>query len=175
MVTYANTTPAALMEGIPYAVAVPLTPTEADLFGGTGAVALDPVPVEAGQSIVAVVKVWLSGHVAANNSYVFLQTDLGDGTWVDVAWCRFTQTDQDAGNPAVFVLCGGGLGTMNNAFQQRRAGAAPAVQGSGSNAVPLGGRVRFSGFAGLSGGSSSVQGTSTGPLASITYRLQHPR
>ena len=169
----ANIVPTAPTDGIAYATAVPLTPTEATL--GDGLKTLDPIPVVEGQTIVAVVKLWLSGHAMNNNSYVFLQTDLGDNTWVDVAWCRFTQTDQDANNPAIFVLCGGGLGSVNNAFQQRRAGSAPSTQGSGSNAVPLGGRVRFSGFAGLSGGSSSVQGSATGPFATITYRLQYPR
>ena len=160
-----------MTDGVIYATSVPLVSTEASL--GDGLLTPDPIAIAEGQTIVAVVQLTINGHIIANNSYVFLQTDLGDGNWVDVAWCRFTATDQST--PAIFVLSGGGIGAMNNVFTQRKASAAPATQGSGSNAVPLGGRVRFSGFTVSSGGSSSVFGTAAGVLATITYRLQQPR
>lgn len=168
----ANINPTAMTDGVVYGTNVPLTPTEASLGGGTTP---DPIPVVEGQTIFAIVKVTVQGHVSGNNSYIFLQTDLGDGTWVDVAWCQITNTDIGPNNPKVFMLCGGGLGAMNNSLSQRNAGATPAVQGNGSNAIPLGGRCRFSGFLQSSGGSSSLAGTPATVLATITYRLQTPR
>lgn len=168
--TAANIIPTALTDGIPYATNVPLVSTEADL--GDGLKTPQPIPIAEGQTIVAVVKLSINGHVTGNNTWLFLQTDLGDGAWVDMAWIFYNGTD----GTATFVLCGGGLGAMNNAFQQsRKPGAAPATQANGSNAVPLGGRVRFTGFATSVGGSSSVAGTTAGVQATITYRLQQPR
>lgn len=172
--TPANITPTALIDGIVYTTAVPLTPTEASL--GDAVVVPAIIPVVEGQTIVAIVKAWINGHLTANNTYIFLQTDLGDGTWVDVAWCRFTSTDQNSGDPAIFILCGGGIGAMNNAVgPARRSSSAPATQSNGSNALPLGGRCRFTGFSALAGGSSSVSGTSAAVNVTITYKLQTPR
>lgn len=167
---FANATPTAITDGIPYATAVPLTATEASL--GDALKCPDPIPVAEGQGIVAVVRLSLNGHVVANHVFVAMQTDLGDGTWIDVAWCVWFGGD----GSATFVLCGGSNGAMNNAFQQsRQAGAMPTSQANGSNAVPLGGRVRFVGFATMAGGSSSLAGTPTQVSATITYRVQEPR
>jgi hypothetical protein len=130
------------------------------------------IPIAEGQTIVAVVKLSINGFVTGNSTFIFLQTDLGDGTWIDVAWLFWNQVQ----GTATFVLCGGGLGAMNNAFQQsRNSGSAPATQANGSNAVPLGGRVRFAGFTRMIGGSSSAPGVSTQVTATITYKLQDPR
>ena len=168
----ANIDPTPATDGIIYSDAVPLTPTEADLNGGSSVQSDTPIPVIEGQTLIAVVQLSINGSVVANNSYVFLQTDLGNGVWVDVAWCRWTGGQ----GSATFVLCGGGLGAMNNAFQQaRQASAAPATQANGSNAVPLGGRCRITGFSSFHGGSSSVSGETTSVSATITYKLQHPR
>lgn len=168
--TAANIIPTATTDGVIYGTSVPLVGTEADL--GDGLLTPRPIPVAEGQTIVVVVKLVVNGHVSNNKAWVFLQTDLGDGTWVDVAWCPFTVTD----GSGTVVLCGGGLGSVNNAFQQtRQSGAAPAVQAAGSNAVPLGGRVRVTGFGSSSGGSSSLAGTYAGVFATTTYRLQQPR
>lgn len=165
-----NITPAALTDGVAYATSVPLTPTEAALGDAAETPAI--IPIIEGQTIVAVVKFTVSGYITGNSTFVFLQTDLGDGTWIDVAWCFFSGKQ----GTATFVLCGGGLGAMNNAFQQsRQASSAPSSQANGSNAVPLGGRCRFTGFTNMIGGSSSVSGTSTTVSATITYRLQNPR
>ena len=166
----ANIVPTAETDGILYANAVPLTTTEANL--GDAAVTPALIAVSEGQTIVAVVKLSINGFVTGNSTFVFLQTDLGDGTWIDVAWCFFNSVQA----PGTFVLCGGGLGAMNNAFEQaRKSGSAPATQASGSNAVPLGGRMRFTGFTRMTGGSSSAAGVSTQVTATITYRLQNPR
>lgn len=165
-----NIVPTAFTDGILYASAIPLVATEATL-GNTGVP--DPIPVIEGQEIVTVVKLALNGLVVAQSTFIFLQTDLnGDGTWIDVAWLVWNGKQ----GSATFVLCGGGRGAMNNAFQQSRiSGAAPAAQANGSNAVPLGGRVRFAGFSNLYGGSSSLAGVVLAVTATITYKLSTPR
>lgn len=166
MTTTANIVPTAPTDGIPYCTTVPLTPQEADL--GDGKLAPQPIPVEYGQAIVAVVQLSLNGHVVGNTSYVVMQTDCGDGVWVDVAWCMYTGSDA----PATFVLCGGGVGSINNAFQQsRQPGQPPTPQTAGSNVVPLAGRVRFVGASKFVGGSSSLAGLATAVLATIRYKL----
>ena len=165
-----NITPLALTDGIIYCTSVPITPPEATLGDAVYTPAI--IPVVEGQTIVAVVRLSVNGHITGNNTYLFLQTDLGDGVWVDVAWCNTKITD----GSATFVLCGGGIGAMNNAFGPLRLdGSAPATQASGSNAVPLGGRVRFTGFSALTGGSSSIAGTVPLVSATITYKIQNPR
>lgn len=166
----ANIIPTAETDGIVYASAVPLTTTEAALGDAIETPAV--IAVAAGQTIVAVVQLSVNGIATGNSTFVFLQTDLGDGTWIDVAWCFFNSPQV----ARTFVLCGGGLGAMNNAFEQaRQSNSAPATQANGSNAVPLGGRVRFSGFSRMTGGSSSAPGVSTAISATITYKLQNPR
>lgn len=171
MPTYANITPnPPISDGIPYATQVPLTVQEATLGD---ALKTDPIiAVVNGQTIVAVVKLTVNGLITGNNSYIVMQTDLGDGTWIDVAWIVSTLGQ----GTQTFVICGGGLGAMNNAFQQsRNSGQPPTPQAAGSNAVPLGGRVRFVGKATLISGSSSVAGTTPQVLTNITYKLQEPR
>lgn len=166
----ANIIPEPLIDGIVYSNAVPLTTTEAVL--GDAAQVITNIPIIGGQTIVAVVRLTINGSIVANSTFVFLQTDLGNDTWIDVAWCFFNSTQA----PGTFVLCGGGLGAMNNAIQQtRNSGSAPAVQANGSVQIPLGGRVRFTGFCRPSGGSSGLFGISTTVSATITYRLQQPR
>lgn len=166
----ANIVPTAPDAGIVYADSVPLTPTEA-VLGDAGQVPTI-IPVSWGQTIVAVVELSVNGMITANSTFVFMQTDLGNGTWIDVAWCFFNSTQA----PATYVLCGGGLGAMNNAIQQsRKLDSAPATQANGSVQIPLGGRVRFTGFTRMTGGSSSAPGVSTQVSATITYKLQDPR
>lgn len=165
-----NIIPTAATEGIKYAAAVPLTMIEAVL--GDAAQVPTVIPVIEGQTIVAVVELSINGIITSNSTFVFMQTDLGNGVWVDVAWCYFNKTQA----PATFVLSGGGLGAMNNAFEQaRNSNSAPAAQANGSNQVPLGGRVRFTGFTHMTGGSSSAPGVATQVTVTITYKLQHPR
>lgn len=165
-----NITPLAPSDGIVYCTSVPITPPEAAL--GDNVQVESIVPVSSGQTIVALVKLTVNGSIVGNNTFVFLQTDLGNGVWVDVAWCN---TRISVGT-VYFVLCGGGLGAMNNAFGPlRNHGSAPATQANGSNAVPLGGRIRFTGFSNLVGGSSSLAGTIPLVQATITYHIQQPR
>lgn len=167
---YLNNEPTAPTDGAKHSNAVVLTATEATL-GNTGTP--DPVPVAEGQEIVAVVVLTVTGYITGNSTFVFLQTDLfSDGNWVDVAWCFW---DGRQGS-ATFFLSAGGRGAMDNAAQKtRQASSAPATQASGSNKLPLGGRVRFTGFTKMIGGSSSVSGTPTAVSATITYKLTAPR
>lgn len=168
MPTFANITPTAIVDGVIYASSVPLTSTEADLYNGTAITGQDPVQVAYGQAIVAVVQLSINGIITSNSTYVVMQTDLGDGVWIDVAWCFYNQTQA----PAKFVLSGGGVGAINNAFQQsRNSGSVPSPQASGSNQMPLGGRVRFVGKTVMTGGSSSAPGTPTAVTATIRYKL----
>lgn len=170
MAATVSITPTAPTDGIVYCTNVPIVPTEATL--GDALLTPDPIPMIEGQTIVAIVKITVTGIIVAQSSFVFLQTDLGDGTWIDVAWAFFNGKQ----GTATFVLCGGGIGAMNNSFQQtRQASSAPSTQANGSNAVPLGGRVRFSGFSNFAGGSSSLSGIASSVKATITYKLQHPR
>ena len=165
-----NIVPTALIDGVSYASATPLISTEATL-GSAGTP--DPVPIAEGQEIVAIVKLAINGLITANSTYIVMQTDLnGDGTWVDVAWLFWNATQ----GSAVFVMSGGGRGAMNNVFQQSRGvGQVPNPQANGSNAVPLGGRVRFVGKTVMTGGSSSAPNISTVVTATITYKLSAPR
>lgn len=166
----ANIIPLASSDGITYCTSVPLTFTEASLGDGLKTPAL--IPVQGGQTIVGIVRLVVNGLISGSNAFVFLQTDLGDGVWIDVAWCN---TRISVGS-ASFVLCGGGVGAMNNAFGPlRQSGSAPATQANGSNAVPLGGRCRFTGFGLSSGGSSSLAGTAAAIQATINYHIQQPR
>jgi hypothetical protein len=168
MTTYANITPPTHAEGITYCSAQGLTPTEADLANQPNANYLAPIPVLYGEAIVAVVQLSVNGIAVGNSSYVVMQTDMGDGVWVDVAWCVYFSSQA----PQTFVLCGGGSGTINNAFQQsRNPGQVPQPQANGSNQMPLGGRVRFVGQSKLTSGSSSAPGQPTVVSATIKYRI----
>ncbi len=167
--TAANIIPTALTDGIPYATSVPLTSTEAVL----GDALLTPVliPTTFNEAISAVVKLTANGVITGNSTYVVLQMDMGDGTWVDLCWCFWNNV---TGN-ATFVFSNGIAGA--NVFQQsRNSGQVPVnssgVQGNGSNQMTLGGRLRFVGKSSMTGGSSATPGTSTSITATITYRLQ---
>jgi hypothetical protein len=169
-VTTANIIPTAGNGGLVYCTAVPLTSTEADL--GDGLKTPDPVAVEYGQIIVVVVQLSINGLVVANTSWIVMQEDMGDGLWIDVAWIFWFGNQ----GTATFVMCGGGLGQQNNAFQQtRQPGSPPTPQANGSNVVPLAGRIRFVGKSIFTGGSSSIAGVTTSVSATIKFKLMTPR
>lgn len=167
MATFANITPTANNDGMLYASSVPLTSTEADLFNGTAALdGQDPIQVIYGQAIQAIVTLTPTGGLTAQNSYVVMQTDLGDGVWVDAAWCVYT----DKSIQGIFVLSGG-ISGANSVQQTRQANSFPTTQANGSNQITLGGRVRFVGKTIISGGSSAAVGAFTGVNCTIRYRL----
>lgn len=165
----ANIVPTAESDGLVYADAVALTATEASLGDALKTPAI--IPVVEGQTIVAVVRLVPNGIITSNSTFIFMQTDLGDGTWIDVAWCFFSSTQA----PGTFVLSGGTLAANNAIEHARQSGSAPAAQANGSNNIPLGGRVRFTGFTRMTGGSSSAAGVSTKVEVTITFKLSTPR
>lgn len=165
-----NITPTAPTDGIDYAVAVPLTSTEADLNGGTEVQVATPIPTTFGQAISAVIQLTVTGIITGNSTYVVMQMDMGDGIWVDLNWC-FWNGNQGS---AVFVFSNGIAGA-NTIQQTRQSGQVPNPQASGANQLMLGGRIRFVGKTVMIGGSSGVSGTPVQVSANISYRLLGPR
>lgn len=165
-----NITPTAPDDGIVYSDAVPLTPTEADLYGGTGVEAIDPIGTTFGQAICAVIQLSINGFITGNSTYVVMQMDMGDGVWVDLNWLFWNATT----GSATFVFSNGIAGATT-VQQSRNSGQVPlnssGVQGSGANQLALGGRIRFVGKTTMSGGSSSAAGVSTQVTATIKYKL----
>lgn len=161
----ANIVPTAGTDGIPYATDVPLTTTEAALGDALNSPAL--IPTTFGEAVSAVVKLTVTGLIVSNNTYVVLQMDMGDDTWVDLCWCVWTGSQ----GTATFVFSNGIAGA--NVFQQSRSsGQPPTPQSNGSNQMTLGGRLRFVGKTTMLGGSSSLAGTPSAVKATIKYRLQ---
>lgn len=159
-------TPNSHSDGVPYAVSVPLTSTEASLAGGTGSAGTDPIGTDYGQAIVATVVLTVTGYITGQNSYVVMQMDMGDGVWVDLNWCVWTGNQ----GSATFVFSNGIAGA--NTLQQTRAsGQVPNPQSNGSNQLCLGGRIRFVGKNIFVGGSSSISGTPAAVSATIKYKL----
>ena len=161
-------------DGRTYCSSVLLPAAEGDLYnqGTNNAKPEDPIIVLYHEAILAVVTMTAQGPISSDTAYVVMQTDLGDGNWVDVAWCTWTGTT----GSAVFVLSGGVSGA--NSYQNSRpTGTAPTPL-QGSNQIPLGGRIRFVGKASVTTGSSSSSarssssssGTVTGILATILYK-----
>lgn len=156
-VTYANINPAAVTDGIPYATAQVLTGTEADIYNNTTPTP-DPVGIAYWRSILATLTLSITGAPDAQSTYVVMQTDLGDGVWVDVAWIVWTGTS----GSAVFALAGGALASSLAVVQSRAVGTAPGT--NGSNQLPLGGRVRFVGK------STFTNGTAPAVAATLKYK-----
>jgi len=162
----ANIVPAAETDGVLYANAVPLTSTEADLYGGTGTQSPDPIPTAFGAAIIAVIQLTINGFITGNSTYIVLQQDMGDGVWVDLNWLFWGQVQ----GTATFVFSNGVAGA--NTFQSsRNAGQVPQPQASGSNQMVLGGRLRFVGKTVMTSGSSSAPGVATQVTATIRYKV----
>lgn len=162
--TAANIIPTAPTDGVVYATDVPLTSTEATL----GDALLCPVliPTTYGEAIVAVVKLTINGYIVANNTYVVLQMDMGDGTWIDINWLVW-----DGRQGSATFLFSNGIAGANSIQQTRQSGQVPTPQTNGSNQLALGGRLRFVGKSQFAGGSSSVAGVTTNVKATITYKI----
>ena len=164
MATYANIIPTASLDGIIHVSSKVMPSLEVTLFNRASPPFADPIPVIYNQAVQAIVQFSITGDPDTNISYVVLQTDLGDGQWVDVAWVRWTATT----GTAVFAMGGGVAGA--NAFQQSRAiGTAPGS--SGSNQIPLGGRIRFTGKASL--GTSASSSVGVGIFAEVTTTITY--
>lgn len=169
MVVYSNILPAPETNGITYATNVPMTSTEADL--GDGLLSPRPIPADPGLMVVAVVQLTVVGYIVSSNCYVVLQTDMGDGVWIDAAW--FTSTINQ-GTSITALVAGGDsrvLGTGSNTIPQTRAPGTFPSSTLGSSIVPLMGRIRLVGLALASGGSSSAPGAPSQILSTIKYRM----
>lgn len=161
-----NIDPVVMDDGVIYSDAVPLTATEANLYGGDNAQGTNPIQTVYGAAIIATIQLSINGIVVGNNTYVVMQQDLGGGVWVDLNWLVWTGGQ----GTATFVFSNGVAGA--NSFQQSRAsGAFPNPQAVGSNQLTLGGQIRFVGRSVFVGGSSSVAGITTSVSATIRYKL----
>ena len=167
MSVYTNATMAPLTDGKSYSVNVPLTSNEAVLSTSSSPWYPDPVPLSFQQALVATVLLSAPTPLASNASYVVLQTDMGDGVWVDVAWAIWTGT---SGN-AVFLFSVMGNPALTLAVQQTRA-AGTAPGSTGQNNIALGARFRFVGKATINAGSSSSPSAGfSGVQATIKFKL----
>ncbi len=128
----------------------------------------EPFMLPAGaEALLAVVQ--LVAAVSAS-VYVAMQTDLGDGVWVDVA---VTKLNVVTGTTTFAMSSGLGGGSAPGA--QRANGTTPAA--NISNAMPLGARVRFTGqLTSSSSSSSSSSGAGgSGVRATIKYKVKGMR
>ncbi len=151
--------------GISYALNKVMPATEGDLFN-ISAPAVTPFDVVYNQAVLASVTLTVTGGPDTNTSYVVMQQRLADGTWFDIAWCRWTGTT----GAASFMLSNGVASA--NVYQQSRAvGTAPAS--NGSNQTTLGGQIRFVGKTslGASSSSSAAPGIPLQVTATITVKL----
>jgi hypothetical protein len=165
MTQYANIQVGPNTDGLVYALNTPLTSTESDLFNQQYPAQLDPISVTFGEAILAIVQITALGGILTDTAYCVLQTDLGDGVWVDCAWCLTTETSGEQ----TFVLSAGIAG--NNAFQQtRQPGTAPGS--NGSNQMALGGRIRFVGKATVSQSSSSSASPGVVSIVQVTIKYK---
>lgn len=158
MGTYANIAWTPEADGLPYAlgtgsgVTVPTTNADNDLGDQTGPALASPVGVSYQAAVLAVVQLTIAGTGLSNaGSYVVLQTDMNDSNWIDLAWCVTSST---TAGTLTFALSAGVAGA-NAVALTRTAGTAPSS--SGSNQLPLGGRIRFVGRSQLSGSSPSLK------------------
>lgn len=168
MVQFANITPAAETNGIPYATGTVLTSLETDLYNQ-----LNPAPPLAApvcltfqQALVASVAFTINS--ATPQTYVVLQTDTGDGNWIDVAWCVTALT-----SGSLLYCLSAGIAGANAILQSRKGGTAPAA--NGSNQLPLGARFRFVGATGVFSSqvaSSLASGTSGVPGVTVNIRYK---
>ena len=172
MVQFANAAPPAPTPGTPYAINHLMPAAEGSLSDQPPYI-YDPVPLSNERAISAEVAFTQQGPITGiTTCYVVMQTDWGDGNWVDAAWCNLTALP--GANPAVFTLFIG-LDATNGAFQQTRAqGTAPTPANSG-NTIALGARIRFVGKATVQSSSSSSSSSSGAPgvQAGILVTIRH--
>lgn len=158
--TFANIALTSQTDGILYCSSVYLPASEADL--GV------PVPMLYNKCISAILELQ-SFFVTTDTAYVVMQTDWGDGVWVDAAWVVNSTV-----GVTTFILGASAEppSTSPASVQQSRVfNVSPGS--SGTAAIPLGGRVRFTGKGVFTAGSSSSpsSGLAEGVLATIRYKL----
>lgn len=156
MATYANIDPTAQTVAVKYAASKVLTTSEATIYNqSTG----DPIPTHGlAQGIVAIGTATIAGTPDATDAYIIMQTDLGNGVWIDVAWFKITATS----GTLTFALVG--IHSVSAAIAQTRAsGTSPAS--SSANTMMLGDRVRIVGKA------TFTNGTNPAVTVSLGYKL----
>ena len=156
MATYANIDPTPQTMAVKYAVSKALTTTEATIYNqSTG----DPVlPRGHAHSINAVGTITITGGPSTTEAYVVMQTDLGNGIWIDVAWFPTAAT---SGTKTFYLSC---IQSVSVCVEQTRAsGTAPGFAGASS--VGLLDRIRFVGKAVFTGG------TNPAATVSLSYKL----
>lgn len=165
---FLNIIPTSMIDGVVYALATPLTSVEADLWNNLGP---DPFPVTFGQYVVAVVQFTPQGGPISLNAFVAMQTDMGDGNWVDAAIVSTTERQ----SPSTYVLCAGATltGASITMVQQTRK-LSQMPNASTDNISPLMGRVRFTGKSILTGFSSNSPLGPWNVTATITYKVLGP-
>jgi hypothetical protein len=162
MATFASTSGTPSYDGLPYATAAVIPSVEQDLFNQP-LPQKGPLSVVYGEAALAVIELSLNVQPATNSTYVILQTDLGDGVWLDLVGIVWTGTS----GSATFLLSAGVAGAL--ALQQtRQAGSAPGA--NFANQCPLGGRIRFVGQTTLTGVPANF--SSSGGVAGVTCTIR---
>lgn len=166
--TTANVTPLLPTDGAIYANGTVLTNTEGDLNNLTG---LNQTPIGVGLGnalyLLASIKIVVAGTPGSGVAWVAIQTALADGIWYDVGWVEKSFT---LGNGTFNQAFGSGIMTStssasaNNWVNARTLGVDPGA--TGTNNLPLGGQLRFTGK------TTFNQGTAT---VTIYYKLQGMR
>ena len=169
MTTSANIVPTPETDGIAYCTNVPITFTEADL--GDGVNCSHPIPIAVGDQLMAVVQLSINGYITGNNTYVVMQTDMGDGVWIDLSWIVWNG-NQGSVTYSMFTPFATGAPTPSQ--QTRAIGASPGAASSGKQigSGPFG-RIRFTGqsFPFVGGSSSSPGAGPTLVSATIKYKI----
>ena len=177
MPNFANTTVPPPTGGRPYCTNALLPAAEGELYNVVPPMPQGAPPVDTpyeSAGLASVVFTVVGGPLASNLSYVVWQGDLGDGVWLDLAWCTFTGLS----GTATFFLSVGAY--QANAVQQSRAvGTAPSPS-LGAVQTTLPDRLRFVGKGGVSASSSSssaraspspAPGVSPGVQVTVRYKL----
>lgn len=175
---YANIRPQVRFDGLLVADNVLMPAAEGEL-NNNFPIDRYPIPVGRTQAAFATVRFITQGSITSNTTYVVMQTDMGDDVWVDLAWCRWTGTVANGGTPSAsnpaIVFCLSTIAWGAAALQASRVlGQDPGA--SNTNALPLGGRIRFTGKSTLVGGSASSSssgfpGAGVGVKATIRVKL----
>ena len=161
MTTFASTKIGPLSDGVVYASNFLLPAQEGSLYSSIPGQTLDPIPTLFTQAVIAVITFQAFNVLTDQASYVILQSDNGDGNWLDLSWATFTAIGGSTGR---FVLAAGAFAA--NSFQQVRQPGTPPSPANGSNSCPLGGRLRF---VGQTNATTSGSSASSGPSGNGVY------
>jgi hypothetical protein len=133
----------------------------------------DPIVVPyAINSLTAIVEfASQAGPSLTGNPYVVMQTDQGDGVWLDVAWCTITAAPAPGATTVFLLQATYNLNQGVFTGGVRMLGTNPTPN-NGNNTINLCQRVRFVGKASLSSSSSSSSGT-PGPTPAILVTIRY--